>query len=413
MNTIEKILKNHSIDEIHNVSPGDIVTVNVDKAIIVDMAALHPEFINNPPLKPFDNDKIAIIFDHFVPPPNIEIANRVDKLRKLARLWNIKDFYDVGRGGISHVLSSEKGWLKPGSIIANTDSHTISTGAFNVLGRGLGTPELMGIIATGKTWFMVGNTININFEDKLSEKSSAKDVFFSMVKLVGDIPNDNIEFHGDGIKHLDMDQRSSISTMCAEMSAEFAIFPFDGILGNYLESHNIHNVNPVYPDKDAEYSRTYDIDLKNIEPMVAFPDRIINNVKPISEIGKIEINVAVVGSCANGRISDLKDIAKVLKNKKVNKNVRFIVTPATMDIYDEALRLGYISDIVESGAIVTNPTCGACLGGHMGVSSENDVIISSTTRNFKGRMGSPGSKIYLGSSRTVALSAVNGYISGE
>ncbi len=413
MNTIEKILKNHSIDKPQEVSPGDIVTVNVDKAIIVDMAALHPEFINNPPIKPFDKDKIAIIFDHFVPAPNIEIANRVDKLRKLARLWNITDFYDIGRGGISHVLSSEKGWLKPGSIIANTDSHTISTGAFNVLGRGLGTPELMGIIATGKTWFMVGNTININFENKLPEKSSAKDIFFKMVEQIGDIPNDNIEFHGEGIKYLDMDQRSSISTMCAEMSAEFAIFPFDGILSNYLEAHSIHNVNPIYPDNDAIYSKTYDMDLNEIEPMVAFPDRIINNVKPVSEIGKIEINSAIVGSCANGRLSDLKDIAMVLKNKKVNRNVRFIVTPATMDIYNEALRLGYISDIVESGAIVTNPTCGACLGGHMGVSSENDVVISSTTRNFKGRMGSPASKIYLGSSRTVALSAVNGYISGE
>ena len=413
MNIIEKILKSHSVDNLKSVSPGDIVTVSVDRAIIVDMAALHPEFVNNPPIKPFDPDKIAIIFDHFVPPPNIEIANRVNKLRKLAKIWGLKNFYDVGRGGISHVFSGESGWILPGSIIANTDSHTVATGALNAIGRGLGTPEMMGIIATGKTWFIAGETVNVRFINGLKKGASAKDVFFKMAEIIGDIPNMNIEFSGTGIKTLNMDERSSISTMCAELSAEFAVFPFDDILKEYLEGIGIKNYNPVYPDNDAEYYKTYEIDLDNVEPMVALPDKIINNVRPVTELGKVEINLAVVGSCANGRLSDLRDVSEVLKNKKINKNVRLIVTPASMKVYEEAIRLGYIDNIIKAGGMVTNPTCGACLGGHMGVSSDGDVVISSTTRNFKGRMGSPKSRIYLGSARTVALSAVNGYITGD
>ncbi len=411
MNIIEKILKNHS-ENIKEVSPGDIVTVNVDRAIITDMAALHPEFINNPPLRPFDSDKIAIIFDHFVPPPNIEISNRINKLRKLANLWKIKDFYDSGSSGISHVIAAEKGFLKPGSLIANTDSHTIAVGAFNTIGRGLGTPEIMNIIATGRTWFLVGETIKVNLNGKIKKNASSKDVFFSIAKATGDIPNNNIEFHGDGIKHLAMDQRSSISTMCAELSAEFSVFPYDNVLKSYMDNINVYDYNPIKPDNGTYYYRTYDIDLDETEPMVALPDRIINNIRPVSEMNKTEINVCIIGSCANGRLSDIKDAAEILHNNRVNKNVRLIVTPASTKIYREALKLGYIDEIAGAGGLVTNPTCGACLGGHMGVVGDTDIVISSTTRNFKGRMGSKDAKIYLASAKTVAISAIKGYISG-
>ncbi len=413
MNIVEKILFNHSAEPVNSIATGDIVTVNVDRTIIVDMAALHPEFIENPPVKPFNPDKISLVFDHYVPAPNIEIANRVNRLRKLVERWGIKDFYDVGRGGISHVLGAEKGWFRPGSLIANTDSHTIATGAFNTLGRGLGTPEIMNIIATGKTWFILGDTVKINLENAIKAGSSAKDVFFYLASRVGDIPNKNIEFSGSGIGSLNMDERSSISTMCAEVSAEFAVFPEDKILKQYMDSRGYSDYSPAAPDSDAEYINEVNIDMKKVEPMVALPDRIINNVKPISEIGKVEIDVAVVGSCANGRLSDLKDVAEVLKNKKIKDNVRFIVTPASKAIYEEALRSGYIDTIMEANAMVTNPTCGACLGGHMGVVGNEDVVISSTTRNFKGRMGAGGAKIYLASARSVAISALNGYISGD
>ncbi|ARD85628.1 3-isopropylmalate dehydratase large subunit [Ferroplasma acidiphilum] len=412
MNIVEKILFNHSAEPVNNISPGDIVTVNVDRTIIVDMAALHPEFIENPPVKPFNPEKISLVFDHYVPAPGIEIANRVNRLRKLVNRWGIRDFYDVGRGGISHVLGGEKGWFRPGSLIANTDSHTIATGAFNTLGRGLGTPEIMNIIATGKTWFLLGETLKVNLENSMRPGTSAKDVFFYMSSVIGDVPNKNIEFSGNGIYSLNIDQRSSISTMCAEVSAEFAVFPEDKVLRQYMVERGYGNYRPAAPDRDAEYANEINIDMEKIEPMVALPDRIINNVKPISEIGKVEIDVAVVGSCANGRLSDLRDVAEAVKNKKINDNVRFIVTPASKEIYEEALRLGYIDTIIKSNAMVTNPTCGACLGGHMGVVGNGDTVLSSTTRNFKGRMGAGGARIYLASARSVAISAINGYISG-
>jgi 3-isopropylmalate/(R)-2-methylmalate dehydratase large subunit len=413
MNIVEKILFNHSAEPIRSISPGDIVTVKVDRAIIVDMAAVHPEFVNNPPIKPFDPDKVSLVFDHYVPAPNIEIADRVNRLRKLVDRWGIKDFYDVGRGGISHVLGGEKGWFKPGNLIANTDSHTIATGAFNTLGRGLGTPELMNIIATGKTWFSLGETLKINLDNVRKPHTSAKDVFFYMASQIGGVPNKNIEFSGTGMESLNMDERSSISTMCAEVSAEFAVFPEDRILKKYMADIGHSDYMAAAPDPDAEYYDIVDISMDDIEPMVALPDRIINNIKPVSEIGNIHIDVAVVGSCANGRLSDIRDVAEVLRGKKINNNVRFIVTPASKNIYEEALRLGYLNVITEANAIVTNPTCGACLGGHMGVAGNGDTVISSTTRNFKGRMGSSGARIYLASARTVAISATKGYISGD
>lgn len=413
MNIVEKILFRHSPERINRISPGDIATVNVDRAIIVDMAALHPEFLDNPPARPFDSNKISLVFDHYVPAPSIEIANRVNRLRHLVDRWGIKDFYDVGRGGISHVLGGENGWFKPGSLIANTDSHTIATGAFNTLGRGLGTPEIMNIIATGKTWFPVGDTIKIDLESKLRPGTSAKDVFFDIASKTGSIPGKNVEFSGTGISSLNMDERSSISTMCAEISAEFAVFPEDKVLKQYMENINVSDYVPADPDKDAEYIDKLNVNLNIIEPMLAMPDRIINNVMPVSEAGRIDIDVAIVGSCANGRLSDLKDVADVLKGKKIKNNVRFIVTPASKAVYVEASRLGYINTIMEANGLVTNPTCGACLGGHMGIVGKGDNVISSTTRNFKGRMGSPGARIYLASARTVAISALNGYISGD
>jgi 3-isopropylmalate/(R)-2-methylmalate dehydratase large subunit len=413
MNIVEKILFNHSTEHVKAISPGDIATVSVDRAIIVDMAALHPEFVDNPPLRPFDPEKVSLVFDHYVPAPNIEIANRVNRLRKLVSRWGIKDFYDTGRGGISHVLGGELGWFKPGSLIANTDSHTIATGAFNTLGRGLGTPELMNIIATGKTWFMVGETLKTELSGRMREGTSAKDVFFHISSITGDIPGKNIEFAGAGIKTLGMDDRSAISTMCAELSAEFAVFPADNVLSNYMNSAGSGEYLAIAPDQDAEYFDEINIDMGSVEPMVAMPDHVINNIKPVSELGRVNVDVAVVGSCANGRLSDIRDVAEVLRGRKINRNIRLTVTPASRKIYMEAERLGYINAITEANGLVTNPTCGACLGGHMGVVGDGDTVISSTTRNFKGRMGSSRASIYLASARTVAISALYGYIRGD
>lgn len=411
MNTVERILAMHSTEGYREVFPGDIVKVGVDKAIILDMSALHPEFIDNPPKQPFDASKVAIVFDHFVPSPSIEVANAVKKLRELARKWGVKSFYDFGRGGISHTLAAEEGWLLPGRLVANTDSHTCATGAYDCLGRGLGTPELMQVLCTGETWFMVGKTNRVGLEGSLHRGVEAKDVFFKLASMTGGIQNENLEFMGPGIGSLSIDERAVISTMCAEIDVEFVVFPFDGVLAAYLEGRSEGNFTPVGPDADAQYKEEYSVDLSTLSPLVAIPDAVQGNIKDISEVEGTPIDQAVIGSCANGRLSDLKTASEILEGKKVDRGVRLIVTPATQWIYLEAERLGYLEKIVRAGGMITNPTCGSCFGGHMGLLGAGDVCVTSTTRNFKGRMGSRDARIYLASSSTVAASAITGRIS--
>ena len=410
MNIIEKILSRHITGDSRGVSPGDIVKTSVDRAIMLDIAGLHPELLRNPPKKVFDPDKVAIIFDHFVPAPSTEVADGTSKVRKLVSKWGINDFYDYGRGGISHTLAAEKGWLLPGRIIANTDSHTIATGAYNSIGRGLGMPELMQVLCTGETWFIVGETNKVILEGQLEKGVEAKDIFLKMANDLGDVPNENIEFAGSGIRNLSVDQRAVVSTMCAELSAEFAAFPFDTVLESYLAGRAEAAYKPVNPDKGAQYSKEVAIGLNELEPMVALPDSVARNAKNVSEIDETPIQQATIGSCANGRLSDLEAAARILKGRSVNRNSRLIVTPSTQEIYMKAQKLGYIDTIMEAGGIVTNSTCGSCFGGHMGLVCPGENVITSTTRNFKGRMGSRDAKIFMASSATVAASAIEGKI---
>lgn len=410
MNIIEKILAEHNVEGKGNVSPGDIVRVSVDKAVMLDMAGLHPEFLRNPPKKVFDPRKVAIVFDHFVPAPSVDVASGTAKIREIARKWGIKQFYDFGRGGISHALAGEKGWLLPGRIIANTDSHTIATGAYNSIGRGLGMPELMQVLSTGETWFIVGETVRANLEGSLNRGVEAKDIFLKLAGEIGDIPNMNIEFSGSGIGKLSIDERAVVSTMCAELSAEFAAFPYDSRLEAYLGKRAESAYRRVEPDSGTDYADKRTFDLSDLEPMVALPDAVARNVKNVSEAGDVPVDQATIGSCANGRLSDLASAAEILDGRKVNPDVRLIVTPSTQSIYMEAERLGYISKIVRAGGVVTNPTCGSCFGGHMGLLGDGETAITSTTRNFRGRMGSRDARIYMGSSATVAASAVEGRI---
>lgn len=407
---IEKILQEHSSIKNKVVSPGDIVDVSVDRVIVLDIAGLHPEFINNPPKAAFDPSKLAVIFDHFAPAPNIEMATGTSKIRKLAHRLGVTNFYDYGRAGISHTFAGEKGWLLPGRIIANTDSHSISAGAYNMLSRGLGTPELLQVICTGRTWFSVGETVSVELNGLIRSPTESKDVFLKMAGEIGDLPNDNIEFSGDGIAKMTIDQRSVVSTMCAELSAEFAIFPYDNILKSYIENRAEAAFHPVYPDKNTTYSRYFSFDMGEIPPMIALPDSVSRNTKPVSEIGNIPVDQCTIGSCANGRIEDLESAARILRGRQVNPDTRLIVTPASPEIYRTAERLGYIGAIIDAGGMVTNPTCGSCMGGHMGILSDGETAITSTTRNFKGRMGSREAKIYMASSATVAASAVRGCV---
>lgn len=387
-----------------------MVTVSVDRVIMLDIAGQHPELIKNPPSRVFDRSKISVIFDHFVPSPNVEIANGTAKIRKLVKRLNLDDFYDYGTGGISHAFAAESGWFYPGQIVANTDSHSVAAGAFNMLSRGLGTPELMQVMCTGKTWFLVGDTVRVDISGKLSGMSEAKDVFLKMAGEMGDIPNMNVEFTGEGLKNLNMDERTVISTMCAEISAEFAVFPGDDILKSYLLERGVKNYILVNPDQFAHYAGNYELDMSAVEPMVALPDAVARNTRPVEDVQGTRVDQCTIGSCANGKLSDLAVAARILKGRRVYPGTRLIVTPATQYVYAKGMELGYIPAIVKAGGIVTNPTCGSCMGGHMGLLADGETAITSTTRNFKGRMGSRDARIYMASSATVAASAVAGVI---
>jgi 3-isopropylmalate/(R)-2-methylmalate dehydratase large subunit len=410
MNIIEKILYLHSVNKSGKIEPGDIVRVKVDFAVLLDMAGLHPEFLRNPPKSVFDPDKVAIIFDHLVPAPTTDVADGNRKIRKLVQRWGVKNFYDYGRGGISHALLAQEGFIRPGMIIANTDSHTIAMGAYNSLGRGLGMPELMQVLCTGETWYIVGNTIKVNLNGKLPLGTEAKDVFLKMAQDIGDATDQNIEFHGTGIESLSIDERAVISTMCAELGAEFVVFPYDSVLQKYMEEKGSPSHGKIEPEPDATYKSEYDISLSNLEPMVALPDFVSRNIRAVADLGDIHIDQATIGSCANGRLHDLEIAARILKGRKISRDTRLVVTPATQEIYRQALELGYVKEITEAGGIVTNATCGSCFGGHMGLLGDNEVGITSTTRNFKGRMGSRSASIYLASSATVAASAIESRI---
>lgn len=411
VNVIEKILLDHSVDSsLKEVSAGDIVNVSVDKAILLDIAGQHPELLANPPNRIFDPDKFAVIFDHFVPSPNVEMAVGTSKLRELVRRLNVRNFYDYGNGGISHAFAAEMGWFLPGHIIANTDSHSIAAGGYQALSRGLGTPELMQVMCTGTTWFSVGETARANLTGKMRPGTEAKDVFFHLAGLAGELPNMNLEFSGEGIQHLSVNQRAAISTMCAELSLEFAVFPYDEILHRYLEGRAKAEYRPYTADPGESYKSEFSVEMSEVPPMAALPGGVSRNTKPVAELQTEHVDQCTIGSCANGRIEDLEAAARILKGRKVHQGTRLIVTPATKSIYLEALDRGYIRTIIEAGGIVTNPTCGSCMGGHMGLLADGEVAVSSTTRNFKGRMGSRDARIYLASSSTVAATAINGYL---
>ncbi|MGI0071297.1 MAG: 3-isopropylmalate dehydratase large subunit [Thermoplasmata archaeon] len=410
---IERILSRHSTEAPGKpVEPEEFVEVEVDRLVLIDMAATHPEFLSHLPHQVYRPDRVAWVFDHLIPAPTVELASGLVKLRELARRWGITNVFDIGRGGISHPLMAEKGWVRPGEILANTDSHTCATGALGCAGRGVGMLEVMSILATGRTWYRVGETIRAELNGRLSPGVAGKDVFLSLAADHGAIPGRNIEFAGDGIPDLPIPTRQVIATMCAELSAEFALFPADRRVLDYVRARVAPGepVEPVSADPDASYLEEWTVDLARVEPLVALPGRVARNVRPVSEMESTPITRAVVGSCANGTIEDLEAVADVLRGRHVHPDVVFTVTPHTSEVMAEASRRGLIDAILSAGALLTNPTCGSCFGGHMGVLGDGEVCVTSTTRNFQGRMGSPSAKIYLASSATVAASAVEGHL---
>lgn len=408
MTMIEKILARHA--GVYRVKPGDIVVCEVDKIVQLDLT-FSVQGMNAIPLRVARPERIAVILDHTVPAPSVHDAAGHMKAREFVEKFSIEKFFDVGNHGICHQVIMENGLALPGQILSCTDSHTCASGAFNCAARGVGVAEILQIVCTGKTWYKVSPTIKFVLVGKKPGHVFGKDIFLYIAGTFGSAEGYNVEFAGEGIGSLTIDDRATLATMCAEISAEFATFPADHAVASYLKTVTDEEFEPVDSDPDAEYGAVYTIDLSGLEPYLAKPDFVPNNTVPLAGLNeKIKIQQAFVGSCANGKLDDLRIAAGIVKGKKVAPGVRFIVTPASQKVYREAVRLGYVETLLEAGAVVTSSTCGACYGGHMGLIGPGETCITSSTRNFKGRMGSSEARIYIGSSATVAASAVEGYI---
>jgi 3-isopropylmalate/(R)-2-methylmalate dehydratase large subunit len=323
----------------------------------------------------------------------------------------LKYFFDVGQHGIAHVVAAEHGLTRPGELLVCADSHTCASGGLNCAGRGAGIADTLQAMTKGIVWYPVSPTIRYEFKGTIPLLVSGKDVFFHIAQTYGGHSNTSMEFGGAGLRALAMSDRRTIATMCAEVSAEFAIFDYDEVTAEFLKGRLDRPAAPANPDPGADYLDVRTIDLADVEPYVIRPDTIPGNGERLSAFkDEVRIDQAFIGSCANGLIEDLRVAAEIVRGHKVAPGVRFIVTPGSQAVYLQAVREGLVETLVEAGAVVTNSTCGACLGYHMGVVAPGEVCITASTRNFKGRMGSTEAKVYMGSPATVAASALTGVI---
>ena len=405
MTMIENLLARKA--GVERVRPGDIVSVDVDMCVLIDL-----QFATMwvPPTRIHDADKVAVIMDHAVPAPSLKDAAGGPKARAFVRDFGIDKFFDVGRHGICHQVIAENGLARPGQVLACTDSHTCAGGAYNTAARGMGPAEVYSILCTGSTWYQVAPTVRYELEGELPEHVSGKDVFLYLADRYGDATNQNLEFGGPGLASVPLHDRRTIATQAAEISADFATFAYDDALRDFLADRGVEDFEPAHADPDADYLDVRHVDLASLEPFVARPGTVSRNGVPVSSIEPRRIDQAFIGSCANGQLDDLRIAAEVLRGKTVANGVRLLVTPASQQVYRDAMRLGYLQDIADSGAVVTNSTCGACFGYHMGVVGPGEVCLTSSTRNFTGRMGSTEAEIYMASPATVAASAVAGHI---
>jgi 3-isopropylmalate/(R)-2-methylmalate dehydratase large subunit len=407
MTIIEKILARAS--GVAKISPGDLAVVDVDLAVLIDLSFSRGSW--REVLKVHDPEKVVVVFDHDVPASNRDTAAMHVRGREFVRRFGIRRFHDVGADqGISHVVVAENAYCLPGTVMACSDSHTCSAGALNCAARGLGAPDLLYALTTGKTWFRVGETVRYDLEGRLGEGVSAKDLFLYIAGDYGDHANQNVEFGGSALAHLSIDARRTLTTMGAELSAEFATFEPDEVLIDYVRARNPAPFEPQYSDRDATYAARHRIELDKLPPMVALPDRVIRNTVPVDEAAGEPIQQAFIGSCANGTLDDLAEAARVLAGRRVARGVRLLVTPGSQRIAAAAAKAGYVQTLLDAGAVVTPATCGACYGGHMGVLGPGETCITASTRNFRGRMGDPTARIYMASPATVAASAVAGHI---
>ncbi len=413
MTITEKILAIHA--GLQEVKPGDLIEARVDMALANDITAplAIKVFRELGMQEVFDREKVALIPDHFVPNKDIKSAEQAKEMREFAGSLGIRHYYEVGRTGIEHVFLPEKGLVVPGDLVIGADSHTCTYGALGAFSSGVGSTDLGAIMATGQTWLKVPPTIKVLFEGQMRPWVEGKDLILYLIGKLGvnGALYKALEFSGSVIENLPMDQRLTMTNMAVEAGAKNGIIEPDEITLRYMEGRSQREPEMHTSDKDADFEDTMRIDTELIEPQVALPHSPAN-VVPLSETGEIKIDQAFIGSCTNGRLGDLRRAAEVLKGRSVADGVRLIVIPGSQYIYSEAIKEGIVQTFIDAGGVFGPPTCGPCLGGHMGVLAEGEKAVSTTNRNFIGRMGHPGSEVYLSNPVIAAASAVLGRIGG-
>ena len=359
----------------------------------------------------FDKEKIAIVLDHFTPNKDIKSAELCFCAKEFAYKNDITNFFETGEVGIEHALLPEKGLVVAGDVVIGADSHTCTYGALGAFSTGVGSTDMAAGMATGKAWFKVPSAIKFELTGKPAKWVSGKDVILHIIGMIGvdGALYKSMEFSGDGIQYLSMDDRFAITNMAIEAGGKNGIFPVDEAAIEYMKEHSTREFKVFEADEDAVYDEVYTIDLSTLKPTVAFP-HLPENTRTIDDVGDVKIDLVVIGSCTNGRIEDLRIAAKVLDGKHVAKGVRCIIIPATQKIYLQAIEEGLMSIFIKAGAAVSTPTCGPCLGGHMGILAKGERAIATTNRNFVGRMGHPESEVYLSSPAVAAASAITGKI---
>lgn len=411
MTMTQKILAAHA--GLDSVQAGQLILAELDRILGNDITSpvAIKEFAKLGADSVFDREKVTMVMDHFVPNKDIKAAEQCRMCRDFCSEKGITHFYDVGDMGIEHALLPEKGLVTAGDVVIGADSHTCTYGALGAFSTGVGSTDMACGMAIGKAWFKVPSAIRINLTGSLRKYVSGKDV---ILHIIGKIGVDgalyrSMEFTGDGAASLTMSDRLCIANMAIEAGAKNGIFEVDDVTLAYLKEHGAAAPQIFSADDDAVYDEVIDIDLSQIEPTVAFP-HLPENAKTFAEFGEIRVDQVVIGSCTNGRLEDLAVAAEIMKGHRTAKNVRVIVIPATQQIYLDAMEKGYIRTFIESGAVVSTPTCGPCLGGYMGILAEGERAVTTTNRNFVGRMGHVGSEVYLASPATAAASAITGRI---
>ena len=413
MTMTQKILAAHA--GLDSVSAGQLIEADLDLVLgndITSPVAIH-EIDKMKVEGVFNKDKIALVMDHFAPNKDIKSAEHCKCVREFACKNEITNYFDVGKMGIEHALLPEQGLTVAGDVIIGADSHTCTYGALGAFSTGVGSTDMAAGMATGKAWFKVPSSIKFNIVGKPAEWISGKDVILHIIGMIGvdGALYKSMEFVGDGLKYLSMDDRFTIANMAIEAGGKNGIFPVDDLTREYMKEHSKRPFTEYEADSDAEYDEEYTIDLSTLKSTVSFP-HLPDNTRTIDEVGDVKIDQVVIGSCTNGRMDDLRIAAKILEGKKVADGIRVIVIPATQKIYLQAMEEGLLKTFIEAGAIVSTPTCGPCLGGYMGVLAEGERCVSTTNRNFVGRMGHVDSEVYLASPAVAAASAITGKISG-